>query len=42
MDKLTYCDKMFYCCLGAGLEYRGPQLYGEYMRAQGRYFTHEY
>lgn len=42
MDKLTHCDKMFYCCLSAGLEYRGPQLYGEYMRAQGRYFTHEY
>ena len=42
MDRLTYCDKMFYCCLGAGLEYSGPQLYGEYIRAAGQYFTHEY
>lgn len=42
MDKLTHCDKMFYCCLNADLEYRGPQLYEKYMRAQDRYFTHEY
>lgn len=41
-DKLIYCDKMFYCCLGAGLEYSGPQLYEKYMREMDLRFNHKY
>lgn len=42
MDKLTHCDKMFYCCLSAGREYQGPQLYGRYMRILGVDFAGKY
>lgn len=42
MDKLTHCDKMFYCCLGAVADKRSYQLYEAYLKSVEGTLTRKY
>lgn len=42
MDKLTHCDKMFYCCLGAVADKNSYRLYKIYLKSIGRVLERKY
>lgn len=42
MDKLTHCDKMFYCCLGAVADKNSYRLYKEYLKSIGGTLDRKY